>query len=770
MATIALFAVGSYFGGPLGGAAGAALGGWIDRQYTYPMIFGGPEPLEGPKLDDLDLQTATEGAPLKYAMGPECPLAGNLIWLSPRRSIRVETETGGKGSSGPPIISYEYYRDVAIALCEGKDARYDTPEANKLLKIWADSKVIYEDGAPADSRLESVTFYPGSLTQTPDPTIEAYEGAGEVPGYRGTVYVVIKNLWLRDFGQRLPNFRFLLQKDNGKSVQSCIVDLLVRAGAPLNSYTADRVPGCIRGYVFSGPQPTAAVLEPIMLAHNLNVQESSGRLSFFKRGEEQVIDVAARDLATREFDTAPVARPMLFTDPPDRRLPRMVSVKYIDPALNYEQGGQAATRQNSRLEGTQTFDIPMVLTADEARAISERLVWSTAAEKKGVATSLPASYIHAEEGDLFNLPDGATTHSVRGTQLDTGANFVISLQGTIAQSQTNEQTGPADGPTRNGDSNSQVYVPPVCTMQLLDVPPLRDSEAEAVGVYWGVCALSPSAVWKGANVFDSTDNATYLSAFNAPFEAAIGVTSSALGAPPAPGIWDRASSVIVELYDGSLSSHTEEEVLRGVNRIWIGSEIIGFQLATLISTRKYRLSLLLRGLRDTHDAALTHVVGERCIVLDANTMGWKAYNTTQLSSRRYFKPVPTGGAVGDAAPQSLILQGATLRHFSPTRVEGARDGSNNLTLTWLRRTRTMYRLFSVPRAPLLDTSEDYEVDILDAPGGTVLRTISVSAATSISYSAADQTTDGLTPGDPIDVEVYQISSIVGRSKPAEATV
>ena len=50
--------------------------------------------------------------------------------------------------------------------------------------------------------------YPGSRDQLPDPLIEAVEGAGTVPAYRGTAYVVIEELDLTPFGTRVPQFSF----------------------------------------------------------------------------------------------------------------------------------------------------------------------------------------------------------------------------------------------------------------------------------------------------------------------------------------------------------------------------------------------------------------------------------------------------------------------------------------------------------------------------------------------------------------------------------
>lgn len=51
-----------------------------------------------------------------------------------------------------------------------------------------------------------ITFYYGSATQDPDPLITAAKGAGNAPAYRGLAYVVISDLELSNYGNRIPNF------------------------------------------------------------------------------------------------------------------------------------------------------------------------------------------------------------------------------------------------------------------------------------------------------------------------------------------------------------------------------------------------------------------------------------------------------------------------------------------------------------------------------------------------------------------------------------
>ena len=112
------------------------------------------------------------------------------------------------------------------------------------------------------------------------------------------------------------------------------------------------------------------------------------------------------------------------------------------------------------------------------------------------------------------------------------------------------------------------------------------------------------------------------------------------------------------------------------------------------------------------------------------------------------------------------ITGENLVPFRPVTIAGTRDGSDNLTITWDRQDRASFPILVIP-PPLSEQTLEFEVDILD--GATVVRTITVTTETA-SYTAAEQTTDGLTPGDPVDVKIYQISAIVGRGNEGSETV
>ena len=71
-------------------------------------------------------------------------------------------------------------------------------------------------------------------------------------------------------------------------------------------------------------------------------------------------------------------------------------------------------------------------------------------------------------------------------------------------------------------------------------------------------------------------------------------------------------------------------------------------------------------------------------------------------------------------------------------------------------------------APLTAASEAYEVDVLGG-AGEVVRTLANSSP-SVTYDAADQTSDFGAPQTTIDVAIHQLSAAVGRGFAGRATL
>ena len=198
MATILLSAAGAAIGAGVGGsvlgvpslvagrAAGAVLGRALDQQ----LLGEGSEAVETGRIDRFRLSGAGEGAGIARVYG-RMRLAGQVIWASDFLESRSRSG-GGKGTPRTPQVTrYAYSVSLAVGLCEGPIGRVG--------RIWADGEEI-------DAGLLNMRVYPGDEVQLPDPKIAAVEGAA--PAFRGLAYVVIEDLALERFGNRVPQFSF----------------------------------------------------------------------------------------------------------------------------------------------------------------------------------------------------------------------------------------------------------------------------------------------------------------------------------------------------------------------------------------------------------------------------------------------------------------------------------------------------------------------------------------------------------------------------------
>ncbi|WP_372095521.1 phage tail protein [Tistrella mobilis] len=191
------------------GGLGDALGSLARRAAS-----GGFEPREGPRLQDLAVQTTGHGRVIPRVYG-SVRLAGNIIWARPiterRRIIPVTTSVGGVfGILGAGRllsagrVEYEYFASFAVGFAQGPILG--------IRRIWADETLIWSaDPAAGLAGIAASAapgrhfrLYRGTADQAPDPLILAHEGAAATPAFRDLAYLVFQNLPLAPYGNRVP--------------------------------------------------------------------------------------------------------------------------------------------------------------------------------------------------------------------------------------------------------------------------------------------------------------------------------------------------------------------------------------------------------------------------------------------------------------------------------------------------------------------------------------------------------------------------------------
>jgi hypothetical protein len=221
MATILFQAAGAALGGvfgPLGAivgrAAGALAGSMVDRA----LIDGGTT-ISGARLATARIPGADEGTAVTRVYGT-ARIGGTLIWAT-RFEEEVTRERSGSKAAGPRVESFRYFANLAIGLCEGP--------IGHIRRVWADGRELDLTGV-------EMRVYRGDEQQLPDPLIEAKQGEGGAPAYRGLAYVVFERLPLDTFGNRIPVLQFEVLRPVG-ALERQIRAVTIIPGATEHGYS-----------------------------------------------------------------------------------------------------------------------------------------------------------------------------------------------------------------------------------------------------------------------------------------------------------------------------------------------------------------------------------------------------------------------------------------------------------------------------------------------------------------------------------------------------
>lgn len=239
--------------------------------------------------------------------------------------------------------------------------------------------------------------------------------------------------------------------------------------------------------------------------------------------------------------------------------------------------------------------------------------------------------------------------------------------------------------------------------------------------------------------------------------------------------YDQSNTLRVVLAQGELASITEDALLAGGNLAAVENEdgeweLLQFQTATLVAPSTYDLSVLLRGQFGSEAAMRSPVAAGASFILLDEAVTAADMTGDDIGLLLDWRFGPAGELIDDLAfvTQAHAFTGLGLRPYSPVHLQGKRDPTTgDWTFVWVRRTRTGGDSWESADVPLSEASELYTLEILDAPGGDVLRTITGLGAQAYLYSAADQVTDFGSTQFNVAIRVRQISATYGAGAPAE---
>ncbi len=555
---------------------------------------------------------------------------------------------------------------------------------------------------------------------------------------------------------------------NGKlgasTLGAVVAELFQAAGLTASDYDVTRLTATLEGYIIQQPITVRNAIEQLTAAFFFDVVESDGILKCVPRGNASIKNVPEDDLIPGGKGDAQSVLEINYAQ--ELELPQRVNVTYIDRPFNYDPVTQTSQRQVVKAVDQVTMNLPIVMGATQAKKVADVTLYGTWKERISFFLSLPPKYVRIEPTDIITVNVSGVAHEMRVIKTDMEANGMMKLSAVAEDISSYDFYSP---PGETGSNLQPPVLVPGTLVQFIDAPPLPVDTVQNQGLLRiGVAADGPN--WNGAAIYRSDDGGedggnTFNVLAGLDGAATFGAIITDLGNGTAV-TWDEFNMVEVLLSSGSLASVSELAVFNGANAALIGEELVQFQNAVLIGENTYRLSRLLRGRQGTEWAMGLHDPGDRFVLLSP-ALYTTAIANNLIGRELYYKTVSVGNSLGNTDELAFTYTGKNLKPFAPVHVTGVRDGSANLTISWVRRSRVDAEWRDGVDIPLGEESERYEVEIYS--GLTLKRTLTATSPT-VAYSAAQQVTDFGSAQSSVSVKVYQLSAVVGRGYPAVASV
>lgn len=574
---------------------------------------------------------------------------------------------------------------------------------------------------------------------------------------------------------RYPLLIYLDRTMSGaEDLQTVVEDLCARAGfSAADIEASDLAGGVVRGYKVTGGDAVAA-LQQLAAVYFFDGNESDWKIKFEGIDKTATATLAEDDLGAdndRANEQALTERFVADTD-----IPYQVIIDYLDLDRDYETGSQMDGRCTESVSSRRISQeqYPIVLNADEARQVAQKRLYLLWNERREIELQTLYKYLRTDAGDVISVSYDSNSYTLRVKSAELGAGLVVNLAGTLLDIDALVSAIVGD-PGNYSDKN--VSILGQCELFLFDIPLLRavDFVADTLAtVYTAMKAFNSD--WPGGTVRKSADGYQWESLLTQTKQMVWGCATTKLGATTNWETWDRFKTLTVQMGNGTLSSAASEVdcLNRFTNAALLKSgthwELIQFVDVQDNGGGSYTVSTLLRGLNGTDPYQSGHYAGDLFILLDSETINKYQPSSGEIGLERFYR-ADTLGSERVGIEKKLTLEGVSLKPWTVCSIAGTRDGSDNLTITWKRRTRANGEwMDGIETVPLNESSEAYEVEVIDpADGKTILRTIDATSET-CAYSAAEQAADGLTPGDDVQIVIYQLNAAAGRGYAAEATI
>lgn len=550
----------------------------------------------------------------------------------------------------------------------------------------------------------------------------------------------------------------------GVTLGTIVSDVYAVGGGDVARIDVAAIPYPIAGYTVSGGSGKDWV-EPLLDLYDVDPRPHGFALQFLPRGGAAGASISS-DSFVLNGDGGDSPEPLFASvGEGSSDVPVQVVVQFADIAAD-GQPNSAASPRLSEPDGrrVQTIDMrTLALAAGEAKQLAARYHRRRIFDARSQSLAVTPQQIELEPGDVRPLSLRGVAVTARMTSMELGADQRIATEwrrDDLSVALLDGSTGAAFA----GRTPSVIAVPLLTRGFVLDLPYLADNEAQTAPLLHLAAGPLAAGPWPGAVIYQAVDGeySDEIASVPSGSAAAWGYVAAALPAAN-PNLWDRLSVMSVTLQLGALVGCTEAEIdanpLRNLALVQSGTswELIQFTSATLTAPLTWSVSGLKRGRRGTEGACTGHAARDVFVLADNAVTA--SMGLSEVGTALSFKAITAGRTTG--FPVHLTpYTGASLKPYAPCQLEAVQSGSD-WVLGWVRRTRVGGAWTSGTTIPLSELSELYEVEVMD--GATVKRSFTGLASPTVTYTAAQQTTDwGAALTSPPVFRVYQISAAVGR--------
>lgn len=515
----------------------------------------------------------------------------------------------------------------------------------------------------------------------------------------------------------------------------------------------DNLYGLVGGYLIDNIMSARQALGSLSVIYSFDAYESDGEIKFRHRG-------GATNWTLGEASLVPVksdASTYLQLRAQEIDLPDQSLLTFIDESSDYQQAVVQAKRLIGNSMRVASSVTPAVLSREKAQQAADLTLMDAWLSRERVSCVLPPNLLAADVTDIIMLTLDSVENEYRIENINYEYKRTASLVKTdrsLYNAVTTATVSTAEADVKNIVSSAIDFV------EL----PLTSDTGNAVSPWLALF----TAPWQAISVFYSAIVGDFILDVNVETASAVGTLTLALSPGP-EDTWDMGNTITVQMgTDNLLESKDELSVLNGANSAAIKAdndewEVIQWVTATLIGSNKFELTQLLRSRLGTEQAMNgTISLGAQFVLLPQLTQSSVGTQLREVTLNWKFGPRTRGLSDPSYRTVQYAPKAIGLRPYSPVFLEATKPVDDIIT-TWIRRTRLPEAgdSWASVEVPLGEETENYEIDIYDAAGTTLLRTLTSTSET-VTYTLAQQTTDFGSGQTFIDFEVFQMSVIFGR--------